>query len=128
MAPRLVPRTVDILAAVNTASLLWGLLFGSIGVGFFVYGKRQRMVVPLLCGLALMVYPYFVAGTLQSQSGTLMLTPGCFSTRTSPSWRPCAGRSNDVRARSARYPPTRTSRTRTPSVTYPTGVYVGGPG
>lgn len=48
----------------NTASLLWGLLFGSIGVGFFIYGKRQRMVVPLVCGLALMVYPYFFAGTL----------------------------------------------------------------
>lgn len=48
----------------STASLLWGLLFGSIGVGFFIYGKRQRMIVPLVCGLALMVYPYFVAGTM----------------------------------------------------------------
>jgi hypothetical protein len=45
----------------STATLLWGLLFGSIGVGFFIYGKRQSMVVPLVCGLALMVYPYFVA-------------------------------------------------------------------
>ena len=48
----------------STATLLWGLLFGSIGFGFFIYGKRQRMIVPLLCGLALMVYPYFVAGSL----------------------------------------------------------------
>ncbi len=45
----------------STATLLWGLLFGSIGVGFFIYGKRQSLVVPLVCGLALMVYPYFVA-------------------------------------------------------------------
>ena len=45
----------------STASLLWGLLFGSIGVGFFIYGKRQQMIVPLVCGVALMVYPYFVA-------------------------------------------------------------------
>jgi hypothetical protein len=48
---------------VSTASLLWGLLFGSIGVGFFIYGKRQSMIVPLLCGLALIVYPYFVTST-----------------------------------------------------------------
>ncbi len=48
----------------SEASLLWGLLFGSIGLGFFVYGKRQRAVVPLLCGVALMVFPYFVANTL----------------------------------------------------------------
>lgn len=47
----------------SAASLLWGLLFGSIGVGFFIYGKRQAMIVPMLCGVALMVYPYFVSST-----------------------------------------------------------------
>jgi hypothetical protein len=41
--------------------LLWGLLFGSIGLGFFIYGKKQRAVVPLVCGLTLMVFPYFVS-------------------------------------------------------------------
>jgi hypothetical protein len=44
----------------ETAQLLWGLLFSSIGLGFFLYGRKQRAVVPLLCGIALMVYPYFV--------------------------------------------------------------------
>lgn len=48
----------------NEAWLLWGLLFGSIGLGFFVYGKRQRAVVPLVCGLALMGFPYFVSNTI----------------------------------------------------------------
>jgi predicted membrane protein len=47
----------------NTSLLLWGLLFGSIGIGFFVYGKRQRAVVPLVVGLALMVFPYFVSNS-----------------------------------------------------------------
>jgi hypothetical protein len=42
------------------ATLLWGVLFSSIGVGFFIYGKRQSALVPLLCGIALAVYPYFV--------------------------------------------------------------------
>jgi hypothetical protein len=44
----------------NTSSLLWALLFGSIGLGFFIYGKKQRTVVPLICGLLLMIFPYFV--------------------------------------------------------------------
>ncbi len=48
----------------NTATLLWGLLFGSIGMGFFIYGKRQQAAVPLLCGLALMVFPYFVTNAV----------------------------------------------------------------
>ena len=33
-------------------------------MGFFVYGKRQKAVVPLVCGLALMVFPYFVSSTI----------------------------------------------------------------
>ena len=41
--------------------MLWGLLFGSVGIGFFVYGKKQRKIVPLACGLALMIFPYFVS-------------------------------------------------------------------
>jgi hypothetical protein len=48
----------------STASLLWGLLFGSIGVGFFMYGKKQNDVVPLVCGLMLMIFPYFVSSTI----------------------------------------------------------------
>ena len=48
----------------NTAQLLWGLLFGSVGIGFFIYGRRQRQVVPLVCGLGLMIFPYFVTSTL----------------------------------------------------------------
>lgn len=47
----------------NESWMLWGLLFGSIGLGFFVYGRKQRRVVPLVCGLALMIYPYFVSST-----------------------------------------------------------------
>ena len=48
----------------DIATLYWGLLFGSIGLGFFVYGKKQHKFVPLLSGLALMVFPYFVSSTL----------------------------------------------------------------
>lgn len=48
----------------NASTLLWGVLFGSIGFGFFLYGRKQRAIVPLVCGLALMVFPYFVSGTL----------------------------------------------------------------
>jgi hypothetical protein len=55
------------------AWLLWGLLFGSIGLGYFIYGKRQRAAVPLLCGIALMVFPYFVSNiVLLVGIGTLL--------------------------------------------------------
>ena len=40
--------------------LVWGGLFGLIGMAFFMYGKKQGAFIPLFVGIALMVYPYFV--------------------------------------------------------------------
>ena len=48
----------------SESAILWALLFGSVGLGFLVYGRRQRKVVPLVCGLALMIYPYFISSTI----------------------------------------------------------------
>jgi len=48
----------------NPSSLFWGMIFGSIGLGFFIYGKKQQAIVPLLCGLALMIFPYFVSNVI----------------------------------------------------------------
>lgn len=45
------------------AALLWGLLFGALGTGYFVYGKRQQQLVPLLCGFGLIVLPWLLTGS-----------------------------------------------------------------
>jgi hypothetical protein len=59
--------------------LLWGLLFGSIGLGYFIYGKKQKAVVPLVCGIALMVFPYFVSNALLLVGiGIVLATVPCF--------------------------------------------------
>ena len=42
------------------AWLFWGLVFSSIGMGYFVYGKKQARIAAIGSGLALMIYPYFV--------------------------------------------------------------------
>ena len=49
------------MAEITASSLFLGLLFGSIGLGLFMYGKKQRAVVPLLCGLVLLVVPYLIS-------------------------------------------------------------------
>jgi len=38
--------------------LMWGLLFGTIGLGFFSYGRKQRAIVPLVSGICLFIVPY----------------------------------------------------------------------
>ena len=45
----------------DASTLLIGMFAGAIGLGYFVYGKKQAQVVPMICGIALMVYPYFIA-------------------------------------------------------------------
>ena len=42
-------------------TLMLSILFGSIGAGYFLYGKKQQQCVPLLTGIALCVYPYFLS-------------------------------------------------------------------
>lgn len=48
----------------NSSFLLVAVLFGSVGLGYFVYGKKQNAIVPLVCGVVLMVFPYFVSNVI----------------------------------------------------------------
>jgi hypothetical protein len=61
----------------DSSSLMWGLLFSSVGFGFFLYGKKQKAVVPLVCGLVLMVLPYFITNIalLVASGAALMVIP-----------------------------------------------------
>jgi hypothetical protein len=45
----------------NASVLIWGMIFGSIGLGFFIYGKKQQKIVPLITGIVLSVFPYFIS-------------------------------------------------------------------
>jgi len=45
----------------NPYNLLAGLIFGTIGLGAFSYGKKLELWQPRAIGVALMVYPYFVS-------------------------------------------------------------------
>ncbi len=48
----------------SASLLLWGVLFSSIGLGYFIYGKKQNATVPLVCGIALMIIPYFITSVM----------------------------------------------------------------
>ena len=46
----------------DSGTFFWGLMFGAIGAGYFIYGKNQRNLVILGLGVLLLVFPYFVSG------------------------------------------------------------------
>lgn len=49
----------------STATLLWGMLFGSIGTGYFIYGKKQQKYMPLLSGLGLIAYTFVITNPVE---------------------------------------------------------------
>ena len=40
--------------------LFAGMIAGVFGMAYFVYGKRQAKVAPMICGVLLCLYPYFI--------------------------------------------------------------------
>lgn len=44
----------------SASIMVWSVLFGGIGIGYFIYGKKQKAIVPFCIGLSLFVFPYFV--------------------------------------------------------------------
>jgi len=46
--------------------LFVSVVASAIGMGLFLYGKRQRRPPQLIAGVGLMVYPYVVSGVLAS--------------------------------------------------------------
>ncbi len=43
----------------DSTAIMAAVGFGSIGLAYFIYGKKQARFVPLLCGIGLMAFPYF---------------------------------------------------------------------
>jgi hypothetical protein len=52
------------MADFSAANLVGWTLFGAVGFVAFVYGKKQSEMKPIILGIALMAYPYFVANTI----------------------------------------------------------------
>jgi hypothetical protein len=48
----------------NPSFLFASLLWGSIGVGYFVYGKRQQSLSPMVAGIVMIAVSYFVGSAL----------------------------------------------------------------
>ncbi len=45
----------------NTTLIFTGFFFGTIGMGYFVYGRKQANFMAMLAGVGLSVFPYFIS-------------------------------------------------------------------
>ena len=56
------------------ASLIWG----SVGLGYCIYGKKQREIVPLVGGIAMIAVSYLVASALLMSLISIALIVGVY--------------------------------------------------
>jgi hypothetical protein len=48
----------------DTHFLFASLFWGSVGVGYWIYGKKQREMIPMLAGVAMIAVSYLVSSWL----------------------------------------------------------------
>jgi hypothetical protein len=48
----------------SSVTLIGDFVLGPIGFVAFIYGKRMTLWKIMLCGLGLMIFPYFIADTI----------------------------------------------------------------
>ena len=48
----------------STSFLFASLLWGSIGIGYFIYGKKQQSLSPMVGGIVMIGVSYFVGSAL----------------------------------------------------------------
>lgn len=56
------------------ANIIAYIIFGTIGSVAFIYGKKSALWHPMVIGIALTVYPYFISGALLLYSIGIGLT------------------------------------------------------
>ena len=64
----------DLIVGFSLAGLIGGMIFGSIGFIAFIYGKKMSEFKPMLMGILLMLYPYFVRNTVALYMTGVVLT------------------------------------------------------
>lgn len=64
----------DLNASFLFASLIWG----AIGTGFFIYGWKQKAVVPLVGGLLLSALSYFISSALYLSLAGIIILVGMY--------------------------------------------------
>ena len=62
----------------STATLLGGLIFGSIGTAAFIYGKKQASGKAMVVGILLVAFPYFVPNPIALFAVGVLLTAALF--------------------------------------------------
>ena len=58
----------------SIANFVGGLIFGGVGLVGWIYGKKESSYKPMIIGVILMAYPYFITNTVALYAVGVILT------------------------------------------------------
>lgn len=64
----------SVTSSFTFANIMAWVIFGLIGMFAFKYGRKEKSYKPLIIGVVLMVYPYFVSNTIVLYAVGIVLT------------------------------------------------------
>lgn len=59
-------------------NIISGIIFSIIGWYAFIHGKREKSMRPMVIGIVLMVYPYFISSTFLAVTIGIALTAALY--------------------------------------------------
>ena len=62
----------------NAHYLVASLIWGSVGLGLFIYGKKQQSMAPLFGGLLIIGVSYFIDSALYMSLAAIALLAGVY--------------------------------------------------
>ena len=62
----------------NASFLFASLVWGSIGLGYFIYGKKQQSISAIAGGILMMMIAYFVSSALVMSLVSLAIVAGVY--------------------------------------------------
>jgi hypothetical protein len=76
MDTNLISGSSGLLPAVSSGTLFASLFWGSIGVGYWVYAKKQRSVPALIGGIGLVAVSYLIASPVWMSIASVAIMVG----------------------------------------------------
>lgn len=72
------PEVTGFLSSLNTYTLFASVVWGGLGSGIFVYGWKQKSMIPLWAGMLLVGGSYFISSALLMSLASLIILAGMY--------------------------------------------------
>jgi len=69
---------MDLPFHLDTGVLFASLIWGTVGVGFFIFGKKQGSAGPLFGGVALVAISYFISSAMWMSVAAIAIIAGIY--------------------------------------------------